>query len=277
MEFFENDLTPEVAEDHIERIVSLEQSEAERVLKLYKRVRQELRDRLDLLPRDKFTAQQMRGTLLQIELAIIEMNRILSEEVSSSAQLAAETGVDHLIKELTKFEKHFRGAVVPINLDAILVATETKNFLFNKYDASLKAYGEGLRSHFASTLTEAAAQQKSSGEVVSDISKVFLGEEWRLHRLVRTELHSVYNTGKIRGMTDLRENEMPDLMKTLFHPMDSRTGADSKRLNRNNPIVPVDEPFVESSTGRKLTYMAPPNRPNDRAILIPYREGWGGQ
>ena len=277
MEFFENDLTPEVAEDHIERIVSREQSEAERVLKLYKRVRQELRDRLDLLPRDKFTAQQMRGTLLQIELAIIEMNRILSEEVSSSAQLAAETGVDHLIKELTKFEKHFRGAVVPINLDAILVATETKNFLFNKYDASLKAYGEGLRSHFASTLTEAAAQQKSSGEVVSDISKVFLGEEWRLHRLVRTELHSVYNTGKIRGMTDLRENEMPDLMKTLFHPMDSRTGADSKRLNRNNPIVPVDEPFVESSTGRKLTYMAPPNRPNDRAILIPYREGWGGQ
>ena len=56
--------------------------------------------------------------------------------------------------------------------------------------------------------------------------------------------------------------------------MDKRTGEDSKILARNNPIVPIDEPFVENSTGKELVYMHPPNRPNDRAIMIPYRDSW---
>lgn len=73
---------------------------------------------------------------------------------------------------------------------------------------------------------------------------------------------------------DEGDGEIPDLKKTLFHPMDNRTGKDSKRLSQNNPIVPINEPFIEYSTGKKLEYMAPPNRPNDRAILIPYRDEW---
>ena len=274
MEFFDRDIVPEVALAHIDQIVALEEAEVIRIMKLYKGVRQELRDRLDLLPKDRFTAQQMRGTLLQIELAIQEMNRILSQEVSTGAQKAAEKSIEHLIKEINLYDKEFTGAITPINIDALRIATETQNFLFNRYEASLKSYGESLRAQFARMITEGIAQEQTSSQLVSDIGKMFMGEEWKLHRIVRTELHNVYNTGKIDGMKEVRDSDLPDLMKTLFHPMDKRTANDSHKLKQKNPIIPIEEPFRFTWGGKERVFMAPPDRPNDRAILIPYRKAW---
>lgn len=275
MEFFENDLVSEVAQNHIQDVRGLEDREAEKILKLYKRVRQDLRDRLEVIPNGSFSAQKMRGALTQVELGINEMTKILGEGMKDSAQPLAESGIDNLVEEIRLWDKEFTGAVIPINLDAVKVASDTSNFLFNRYEASLKNYNEILRSKFASLMTEGVIAEKTTSEVISEMGKVFLGEEWRLHMIARTELHNVYNVAKINGMKDLVGGDIPDLKKTLFHPMDRRTGEDSIRLSKKNPIVPVDEPFIESSTGKKLVYMSPPNRPNDRSILIPYREAWG--
>lgn len=278
--FFDDDEVKDVALGHIEKIRDLEDKEASKVLRLYKRVRQELRDRLAMQTPGTFTSQKMQGSLLQIELAIQEMNKNLKSEMGSSAQLVAEKGVENLIRELEKYNKVFRGGVMPINLNAVEVATDTKNFLFNRYESSIQSYGELLRARMANGLTESVIAQDNVSEVMDRVAKTFMGEEWKLQQIVRTELHNVYNLGKLNGMTDLWDEgngSIPDLKKTLFHPMDTRTGEDSKRLNKNNPVVSVDEPFVEYSTGKRLEYMAPPNRPNDRAILIPYREVWGSR
>ena len=186
----------------------------------------------------------------------------------------ARTGIENLISEITKWNKEFTGAVIPINLSAIEVALDTKNFLFNRYESSLDAYTAMTRARMASSLTESVIAQDNYSDVVSNLSKTFMGEQWKLQQITRTELHNVYNQGKLNGMKDLVEGNIPDLLKTLYHPMDSRTGKDSVRLSQNNPVVPVDEPFIEYSTGKRLEYMAPPNRPNDRAILIPYRKVW---
>jgi hypothetical protein len=137
-----------------------------------------------------------------------------------------------------------------------------------------------VRSIFSQQLTQGAIEEVSMYEITGRIGNYFAAEEWRLQRLVRTEMMGVYSLGKLNGMKRLVDDEIPDLKKTLFHPMDKRTGADSKILNRNNPIVSVDEPFTENESnaglknGRERVYMFPPGRPNDRAILIPYREAW---
>jgi len=68
---------------------------------------------------------------------------------------------------------------------------------------------------------------------------------------------------------------MPDLMKTLMHPIDKRTGDDSKLAARLRLVVPIDEPFVYKWNGETREFMAPPDRPNDRAILVPYSTSWG--
>lgn len=110
---------------------------------------------------------------------------------------------------------------------------------------------------------------------MGDVGKFFLGEEWKLTRIVRTEMHGMYNYSKMNGMSELQEQRLPDLMKTLMHPLDKRTGKDSKALAQENPIIPIDEPFKFKWNGKTRTFMAPPDRPNDRAILVPYRESWG--
>lgn len=276
-DFFGNSEVEDIASSHINSIRSLEDREAKRILKTYKNVRQELRDRLEMVEPGTFSAQKMQGTLYQIDIAIRELSRNLRQDFSDSAEQASLLGIENLIRELNKFNKVFSGAVIPINVNAAAIASDTRNFLFNQYESSVNAYSETLRARMARGLTEAVVAQDNINDVMSKIGKTFLGEEWKLQQIVRTELHSVYNQGKIKGMTELWKDgsgDIPDLMKTLFHPMDARTGEDSKRLSQNNPIVPVDEPFVEYSTGKRLEYMAPPNRPNDRAILIPYRKVW---
>lgn len=274
MSFFGESEVEDLSELHIEKVRKLEDREATRILKLYRDVRVELRDRLDTLPEGSFSAQQLRGTLYQVELAIAEMVRILGSEMESSSEDVAGLGVEHLETELKKWEKVFRGAVVPINLDAVRIASDTSSFLFNKYEASLRSYGEQLRAVFASELTNASIEGVNTSQIIRRVGQTFLGEEWKLQRLVRTELHNVYNVGKMRGMEELVETSMPDLKKTLFHPMDNRTAADSKALNRNNPIIPIDEPFKFKWQGKLRVFMSPPDRPNDRSILVPFREGW---
>ena len=278
MSFFDSEEVEDIAQAHVEKVLALEEKETTRILRIYRRVRADLRDRLDAVPSGTFTAQKLQGVLLQVELAIAAMNRNLLSDMDSSVDLVAETGVQNLIKEIQKWDKHFLGAVIPINLDAVEVASDTKNFLFNRYEVSIQSYGQGLRSRMAQGLSEAVVSQSSLSEVIQKVGLTFQGEEWKLQQIVRTELHNVFNLGKLNGMTELwgeGGGSIPDLKKTLFHPMDKRTGKDSKRLAAKNPIVPVDEPFIEFSTGRRLEYMAPPNRPNDRAILIPYRDAWG--
>lgn len=273
-DFFNDPEVEDLALNHIEGILSLSEKESKRVIKSYKRVRQDLRDRLDAMSSGTFTAQKTRGALLQVEMALDAMSKGVNDEMSSASMDSASLGVENLIKEIEKWNKKFTGALIPINLNVVKVATDTSEFLFNQRDASLKAYNASIRARMAQAISDSAIQEISMGDLISNIGKFFLGEEWRIERLVRTELHNVYNKGKINGMFDLVDGDIPDLKKTLFHPMDGRTGDDSKRLNAKNPIVNIDEPFIEYSTGRKLEYMAPPNRPNDRAILIPYRGEW---
>lgn len=273
-EFFGNTTVEKVIENHAQDLSRLSESEIKRVLALYKTVRHDVRDRLDALSPGTFTAQKFSGVLAQVDAGIYQMNEILKGEMQKAGATASELGIEHLLEEIKKFEREFTGAVIPINVDAVLIASDSSNFLFNKYETSVSAYSAQLRSLFAQNLSQAAVEEISMGEVAGRIGRTLLGEEWRLNRLIRTEIMGVYSFGKLSGMREVAEKDLPDLRKTLYHPMDDRTGTDTKRLNENNPVVRVDEPFVENSTGKKVTYMAPPNRPNDRAILIPYREAW---
>lgn len=276
--FFADQEVADLAQDHIDKISNYSEKKAQEITKAYRRVRQDLRDRLDALDSrgkdDTFTAQKTRGALLQVESALATMTKNLNSDLNAASLDVAGMGIENLVREIEKWNEHFTGALIPINIDAVAVATDTSNFLFNQREASLEAYSAAIRSKMAYAITDAAIAEVTMSELNANIGKFFLGEEWVIQRLVRTELHNIYNRGKINGMFDIREKSIPDLQKTLFHPMDKRTGKDSKRLAANNPIVDLDKPFIENSTGKTLEYMAPPNRPNDRAILIPFRTAW---
>lgn len=263
-----------IVESHIQRVVKLEDSQAQALLRRYKEVRGELRDRLDRLPGDRFTAQQLRGVLVQVDGAISAMNESLKKGMVNQSKIMAERGVQDQLEEIRAFSQEFEGAVVPINLDAQLIAEDVSNFLINRYQASLDAYSEDVRSNLVQVLTNESLMETPYSTVIKKMGMFFQGEEWKLHRIARTELHNIYSQGKLTGMTEVRENILPDLQKTLIHPMDARTADDSKLVARLDLIVDLDKPFRYRWKGKDRVFMAPPDRPNDRSILVPYRHSW---
>lgn len=274
-DFFDQVDSLGVVESHINQVLKLEDSKGRELLSRYKDVRQELRDRLSATNANTFTAQQMRGVLAQVEGAIGALSSSLKGGMDDASRDLALKGVNDLVSEIEKFDKHFTGAVVPINLNAQVVALDTKNFLLSQYESSIDAYGEDLIRQITTNLTQAALMEMPYGTLIQRLDRFMVGEEWKLQRIARTELHHIYNIGKLNGMTELIDTSViPDLKKTLIHPMDARTGADSSYAATLNLVAAVDEPFRYRWRGKWRVFMAPPDRPNDRAILVPFRPEW---
>lgn len=281
MSFFQDTTVTDLVQSNIEMVDGLEEQQQKKILNIFRKTRRELQDRLLTIPEGTFTEQQMRVTLVQVEAAIRAITRDLKTGMVDSGEIMANTGISHLVKEIEKMSKHFEGSITPINMNAILIATDPNTFLLNKYQASLDAYGADLRSQITSNIVQSLAmrdtQDRTVSRLVSDTNKFFLGEEWKLNRIVRTEMANVYNFSKMQGMGNVQANTIPDLKKALMHPMDSRTGDDSKKLANENPVVDINEPFRFKWKGQVRVFQFPPDRPNDRSILVPYREEWGKQ
>lgn len=285
MPFFDAVDEDGTVEQHAREVQSIQKSQAQELIAYYRDARRELMDRLAHARYESFTAQHLRGVLAQVNAALTVMNSRMQDDMKKGTIESAMTGVKHLIREIHKFSQRFTGAVEPINLDVVKVSLDTQNFLFNQYEVSVKKYDSDVRARIARGLTQAAIQEKPYSEVISTLGKFWDLEEWQLHRLVRTEQHHAYSLAKFNGMKETKRSALPDLKKALFHPMDSRTGQDSIELAEENPILPLDQPFKQvyrprlksGRAGKKQVYvfMVPPNRPNDRAILIPYRDAWG--
>ena len=268
-----------IAEIHSQKILDLELSESEKIMESYKRVSRNIRARLKYLPPDKYTAQYLRGVLLQIERAMIDFQKEHSDSVLGSVNAATELGVDHLLTEVVKYNADFEGSVVLRNVNVELLATQYSERLFNQYNASLLAYNADLRGRLALALQDLVIEGLNSEEInerllnQGGIARFFEGESWRLRRIVRTELHGIYSGAKMGTMRSIKEYE-PEIKKTLYHPLDSRTAADSEYVMSLNLRVDVDQPFSYEWRGEQRVFMAPPDRPNDRSILIPYHPSW---
>lgn len=282
-DFFEEVDGLGISELHIQRLMTFEQSEGEKIIEVYRRVRDQLRRKLSFWQAagpDRFTAQRLRGVLVQVQSALDALEDGLIKPMVTSGRDTSIFAVENLQSEIEAYEEHFTGAVMPIDLDALAYANETENFLIEKYEASLDRWSQTVRSRIQTSLIDGVVMESTNEEMMGRLLENWGAQEWELRRIVRTEIHSIYNGSKVRGMRDVRRRQLPDLKKALLHPLDKRTAEDSLYLAKLNPIMPIDEPFhyiyQPSGSSKKYprTFMAPPDRPNDRAILIPYRDAW---
>lgn len=269
-----------IVEGHVKAVLGLEESQSEKLMNSYREVRNNLMTRLAHARKGSFTAQQLQGVLAQVNGALSATEKVLNGEMKESAFKSAMEGVKDITKEIEAFSKHFTGAVVPIRLNSALIAEDTNNFLVNKYETSIKGYTQDVRQAVTQGLTNAMIEEAPMSEVHARLDRYFDQEEWKLERMARTELHNVYNLGKLLGMQETKDDYVPDLMKTLYQPMDFRTDDDSKFAAKLNLIEPLDKPFhytwkaSKNSKVYERNFMTPPDRPNDRSVLIPYRPEW---
>lgn len=76
-----------------------------------------------------------------------------------------------------------------------------------------------------------------------------------------------------RNVNDSRLQEFLDKgykYKTTYPVKDQKTGDDSWYYYSLRQIKPINEPFEYVWKGKTRTFMTPPDRPNDRNVLIPY-------
>lgn len=278
MPFFEDVDGLGIIERHIRRVTGLELEQSRNMLREYTAAKKDLIERLQAAPQGTFTEAQLESTLAQVEAGIQALNARLRGELSFGVEQMEEQSVEDTVKEIGRFEREFRGVSLDLPVQAILESLDKENLLLNRYQSSIDAYNESIRANAQRELTQAVIQRNSYLQAVQNVANVFPSFRstiaWQVQRIVRTELHNVYNVSKMDGFLKVRDDFIPDLKKTLIHPMDTRTGKDSVALKRLNPIVPIDKPFRFKWRGETRVFMAPPDRPNDRAILVPYREEW---
>lgn len=265
------DTIEKVLDRSANRIESMEEREARKLLRIYRESQKELQLRLLAVPSNTFTEAQMESRLLQIEHGIQALNARLKNHMKNGYENISNQGFEDSVSEVNSFEKQYLGVTNAIDIDLVLTSLEPKNYLFNRYESSVLAYNESMRSSFTNSLANGITQNKTWSQIVADISNNYSMNEYKIARIVRTELHNIYNVSKMDGFKESRDKFVPDLKKALFHPLDHRTGEDSKAARKQIKSVDIDKPFKYKYNDKEVVFMTPPDRPNDRSILMPWR------
>ncbi len=135
----------------------------------------------------------------------------------------------------------------------------------------LDRYGIATIGEFEKTLQSGVVARSSWDEMKAAIvtkSPFLQGKPgfWA-ERIVRTEMLGAYNRGSWEAGRQA-DDQLGDLVKILSATFDDRTGSDSFAVH--GQIRRTDQAF-ESWFG---LYQHPPNRPNDREIVVPHRISW---
>jgi hypothetical protein len=264
------------------------QTSATQVTVLMKRAHADLLTRLKEVPATdgSFTALQMRSTLKQIE-AVIRMTKTqLLGTVVTAADVVGNSSTAATLRYIREAEKKYAGvggAGLGINtakvFDAAVSGTSTSVLRRIASDPAkpghkgvMDRYGDEVIGHFERTLQTSVVAGTPWEDVKSQLvsGSTFLQsvpEHWA-ERIVRTELMGAHNTAAYLATQEIHDQTGGTLIRILCATFDDRTGSDSYAVH--GQIRRMDEPFA-SWFG---SYMTPPNRPNDREVVVPHNIEW---
>jgi hypothetical protein len=236
-----------------------------------------------------FTAVQARALLAQVRLTIRQLQVEMRDSILERSGEASATAAKHTVGYLRAADSVFRGVgESPLALDEARMfsraAKGARASVLGRIAAGglgetgsgaqkgvLARYGHNVIRGFERKLQVAMVAKTPWHEVRKDIveESSFL-KTAPLHwaeRIVRTEVLGSYGRGAQEVAEEAAE-QLTDVVKILCATFDSRTSADS--FSQHGMVRRPNEPF-EWWEG---LYMNPPNRPNDREILVVHRLGW---
>lgn len=263
-----------VIERNIQRLQGIEERQSKDMMKVFIEARLRIKESLLSSREGSFTEARLTTSLAQVDAIIKEAKIKTSFKNRDSSETVREQSIDDLAREVNKFSKKFEGVNRQIPVDEILNSMDSKNLLISRYQSSLDRYSDGMRDLIQRELTQSIISAESPVRLINRLNDELRLKEWQIARIARTELHNTYNMTKNDGMIGIRDTLIPDLKKSLFHPMDSRTGNDSKLADRLSLVVDIDKPFKYNFKGKERIFFNPPDRPNDRAIITTYRSAW---
>lgn len=251
-------------------------------------------------PGDKsFTAEQARATLHQVRHVLATLGPGLRSSLEDQAGEVAEVAARGSVEYLQAADEAYRGVgTQPLSLDEAAVMDQAvvgarasvarrlassgepvKNADGVPHKAKaglLERYGMGVIEDFEETLQAGVVGRKSFDEMKSDLvaqSPFLQGKPafWA-ERLTRSELHGAYNHAAWEATREADE-QLGDVVKIVCATFDARTGEDS--YNVHGEIRYPDEAFdYVGYDGEHTLFQYPPNRPNDREVVVTHRISW---
>lgn len=233
---------------------------------------------------DSFTAVQIRVTLAQVKDVLHSLKGGLRGVVLDQAGEAATQQVTSTVGYLNAAEQQYRGVSqrLPIReaalLDRVRSGTEASVLRRVMSDPDhpgqqgvLDRYGENVVGKFEEALQLRFVARQPWAQVRDSLvaeSPFLQGApaSWA-ERIVRTETMAANNRA---GWETIRtaNASLGDMVKILMATFDDRTGADSIAVH--GQVRRPEEAFA-SWFG---LYQHPPNRPNDREVVVPQRLSW---
>jgi len=294
-------LTPReaLAEDHRQALELTQKVGIERVRKVLAAAAADLERRileavhLRGLDDSTFTITQMRATLAQVREATKVAQRGIAKTVVETGAEAAEAGARGTLEYLRAAERDFRGVAAPLQLEEAGIVDQAqsgvKASILRRLASSgeaiegadeqahpakpgvLERYGAETIGHFERVLQKGFLTRKPWGEVRDELTEQspFLqaSPAFWAERIVRSETMSAMNRAGYE-VTRAADDELGDMVKILSAHFDDRTAADSYATH--GQIRRPQEPF-QSWYG---LMQHPPDRPNDRGVVVPHRISW---
>jgi hypothetical protein len=240
------------------------------------------------LGKDAYTAVKQRTLLNQIKHSTAQLTKDLKAHVLDQGGKAAELSTTNLLKQIKAADAQFRGVGdSPVQLDEASMmdaaAQGTESSLLSRLSGDpdvgpgiLSRYGAQTVATFERQIQLGLLTGKGIDEITEDLidSSPFLQGQPRFwaERIARTETMGAYNRAGWEGMRQADE-ELGDAVKIICATFDHRTGPDS--YNQHGMIRRMDEAFEYiADNGKRTYYQCPPNRPNDREVVIMHRISW---
>jgi hypothetical protein len=130
------------------------------------------------------------------------------------------------------------------------------------------------------------AAEATVNDAISEALDTLDSEFWKVERVARTETSRAFNAAQDEGIKELAD-ELPGLTSRWTEyvddltgePLDDRVGDDSLVLHgqlqgEDGLFIMPDDPLAPVAM-IGMTWEAPPNRPNCRAVLLPWMPDWG--
>lgn len=286
----------QASRDHIKRLATLTDKRAiPKLRKLYDEAHADLERKLAKAVSSKsspFTIQQHKVMLAQVKEAQINLARQLGSGLGQATIETQTASLNALIKEIKKLEKAHSGAVVQLPIEqaarftGVIDKRATSLLALNK--KSMAQYGARVVTKMENALAQTLVQGETGHKAIERIMKTADVEWWQAERIVRTEQAWAYNATQADAIVD-SSSKFPDMMMrwtelvedVTLRKLDERVGDDSVAMHGQlaKPggvfMIPPGAQGKISPSMKTQSWTNPPNRPNDRSVLQPWRPGWG--
>lgn len=261
---------------------------------LYEQMLRDLERKLGMTLSGTFDHQRIRGMIAQVKLGLARLSLGVSNVVDVGAQAVGIHAARTMLQDAARLERHFTGAVMPM---PVLQSARLRGMVVGKvqsvmrvHETSMARYGVRVVRRIEGELGTALALGESHAQAIDRVMQA--GEvEWHgAERIVRTELSFAANASAREAADEQAEELDGDLWTRWTEhvsdggaPLDDRVGVDSEAMHgqvappggmfTQPPSAPDGDNVGDSLVGQQ--WSCPPNRPNDRAVLVPWRASWG--